>query len=407
MTTSGHPPSRVPEEGSVRHKHSTLAALPDERNRIDMRKTRQSSRTPGRTKSLQLLASCPVLAIRRLRAAALGAALGSLLVLCAAGPGGADSTPLKQHASNLRQENATLSERSQSTLVELYSLESRLRAQQARVDSLRAQVDAVAAEQASVRHQVRLVRRVLTVSQKNLGQRLVRIYETGQPDALAILLGAESLGDAVSNLDFLHALAGQDQSMLRQARRAQASLDRLTRSLTTRESRLSALEEEASAAAGELEAARAERESYLAELASRRRLNDEQIASLEDQARAADRRSTTIAAQQAIAPTPAPATPAPAPTSPPIHGQGRAMTVVATAYALPGTTATGLPVGPGIVAVDPTVIPFGTHMTIPGYGEGVAADTGSAIVGARIDVWVPTEAQASQWGIKTITIYLH
>ena len=77
------------------------------------------------------------------------------------------------------------------------------------------------------------------------------------------------------------------------------------------------------------------------------------------------------------------------------------------AYALPGTTATGLPVGPGIVAVDPTVIPFGTHMTIPGYGEGVAADTGSAIVGARIDVWVPTEAQANQWGVKTVTIYLH
>ena len=45
-------------------------------------------------------------------------------------------------------------------------------------------------------------------------------------------------------------------------------------------------------------------------------------------------------------------------------------------------------------------------MTIPGYGEGVAADTG-AIVGARIDVWVPTEAEAVQWGVKTITIFLH
>jgi 3D (Asp-Asp-Asp) domain-containing protein len=339
------------------------------------------------------------------------AALGSLLVLSAPGPGGADSTSLTRHATDLRQENATLSQQSHSTLVELYSLESRLREQQARVDSLRAEVDAVSAERASVRYRLRLVRHVLEVSQRNLGQRLVRIYETGQPDALAILLGAESLHDAVSNLDFFHALAGQDQNMLQQARRARASLDRLTTSLASRESRLSSLEQEASAAAGELEAARAERQGYLADLASRQRLNDGQIASLEQQARAANRRSTTIAAQQAIAPTPAPATPAPAPppapTSPPVQGQGRALTVVATAYALPGTTATGLPVGPGIVAVDPTVIPFGTHMTIPGYGEGVAADTGSAIVGARIDVWVPTEAQASQWGIKTITIYLH
>ncbi len=83
------------------------------------------------------------------------------------------------------------------------------------------------------------------------------------------------------------------------------------------------------------------------------------------------------------------------------------MTVVSTAYALTGTTATGIPVGPGIVAVDPTVIPLGTRMTIPGYGEGVAADTGSAIQGAMIDVWVPTEAQAIIWGRKTLTIYLH
>ena len=83
------------------------------------------------------------------------------------------------------------------------------------------------------------------------------------------------------------------------------------------------------------------------------------------------------------------------------------MSVQVTAYCLKGTTATGLPVGPGIVAVDPTVIPLGTRMTIPGYGEGVAADTGSAIVGARIDVWVPSEAEANVWGVKTITIYLH
>ena len=53
------------------------------------------------------------------------------------------------------------------------------------------------------------------------------------------------------------------------------------------------------------------------------------------------------------------------------------MTVSATGYCLRGTTATGIPVGWGVVAVDPSVIPLGTRMTIPGYGEGVAADTGS------------------------------
>ena len=82
------------------------------------------------------------------------------------------------------------------------------------------------------------------------------------------------------------------------------------------------------------------------------------------------------------------------------------MTVYATGYCLRGTTATGLPVGPGIVATDPSVIPLGTRMTIPGYGEGVAADTGGAIVGKRIDVWIADCKQAGLFN-RTVTITFH
>ena len=81
--------------------------------------------------------------------------------------------------------------------------------------------------------------------------------------------------------------------------------------------------------------------------------------------------------------------------------------MTATAYTLAGHTATGAPVGYGVVAVDPSVIPLGTRMTIPGYGEGVAADTGGAIQGAVIDLWFPTAAEAANWGRRTVTITLH
>jgi 3D (Asp-Asp-Asp) domain-containing protein len=85
----------------------------------------------------------------------------------------------------------------------------------------------------------------------------------------------------------------------------------------------------------------------------------------------------------------------------------RTLTVSATGYAIHGSTATGVPTGPGVVAVDPGVIPLGTRMTIPGYGEGVAADTGGAVRGASIDLWFPTLAQARAWGRRTVTITLH
>jgi 3D (Asp-Asp-Asp) domain-containing protein len=45
-------------------------------------------------------------------------------------------------------------------------------------------------------------------------------------------------------------------------------------------------------------------------------------------------------------------------------------------------------------------------MFVPGYGDGVAADTGSAVSGRVIDVWFPTCAQALQWGRRVVTVTL-
>jgi 3D (Asp-Asp-Asp) domain-containing protein len=94
----------------------------------------------------------------------------------------------------------------------------------------------------------------------------------------------------------------------------------------------------------------------------------------------------------------------PAPSSP---RTGRQLTVKAYAYALRGTTATGIRVAPGVIAVDPRVIPLGTRLYVPGYGEGIAADTGGDIKGNTIDVWMSSAQAASDWGIKRITITVY
>jgi len=98
---------------------------------------------------------------------------------------------------------------------------------------------------------------------------------------------------------------------------------------------------------------------------------------------------------------------APAIPSGPASAGVRSLTVVATAYALDGRTASGRTAGWGIVAVDPSVIPIGSRLAIPGYGMGVAADTGGAITGARIDVWFPTTAQANAWGNRVVTVTIY
>jgi uncharacterized protein YabE (DUF348 family) len=73
-----------------------------------------------------------------------------------------------------------------------------------------------------------------------------------------------------------------------------------------------------------------------------------------------------------------------------------------------GTTATGvnLRANPNakVIAVDPSVIPLGTKVYVEGYGYAVAADTGSAIKGNKIDVFLPSKSAAYRWGSKRVKI---
>jgi len=95
-----------------------------------------------------------------------------------------------------------------------------------------------------------------------------------------------------------------------------------------------------------------------------------------------------------------------APQPPAVSGGGVTFTVEATAYCLEGTTANGSAAGPGIIAVDPYVIPLGSSVYVEGYGAAIAADTGGAIQGNIIDVWLPCDA-AWIWGRRSVTITVY
>ena len=86
------------------------------------------------------------------------------------------------------------------------------------------------------------------------------------------------------------------------------------------------------------------------------------------------------------------------------------MTVFSTSYdkncaGCSGTTATGLPTGHGVVAVDPKIIPLGTKIYIPGYGEAIAGDTGGNIKGAKIDLGFDN-VKNGWWSARFVEIYI-
>ena len=89
----------------------------------------------------------------------------------------------------------------------------------------------------------------------------------------------------------------------------------------------------------------------------------------------------------------------------------KVMTMEITAYTLgegsgTGRTSIGLVPYEGIVAVDPRVIPYYTKLYIPGYGIAMAGDTGGAIRGNRLDVFMHDWHRAIQWGRRTLDVYI-
>jgi len=104
--------------------------------------------------------------------------------------------------------------------------------------------------------------------------------------------------------------------------------------------------------------------------------------------------------------TPLCAMPAQPVASPPGSGNYTSLGVFqATAYCLTGPTATGVPAGPGKIAVDPSVIPLGTRLYVEGYGECVAVDTGGAIKGRIIDVWYAERDRCMRWGRRSVNVW--
>lgn len=79
----------------------------------------------------------------------------------------------------------------------------------------------------------------------------------------------------------------------------------------------------------------------------------------------------------------------------------------ATAYCLKGRTASGGSVRRGIVAADRRVLPLGTRIQISAgaySGTYTVADTGGAVKGHILDIWMPSCAEANRFGRRTVMV---
>jgi 3D (Asp-Asp-Asp) domain-containing protein len=103
-----------------------------------------------------------------------------------------------------------------------------------------------------------------------------------------------------------------------------------------------------------------------------------------------------------------PAPPPSAPSPPVAKPTARVETFSATAYAIDGRTASGVRTRKGIVAADPRILPLGSRIRVHDAGayDGVYVvhDTGPAIRGREIDIYVPSAAEARRFGRRAVKV---
>lgn len=313
----------------------------------------------------------------------LPAAVLTVLMLVVPAVGLAGRASLHRHHTKLQ----SLASHRRAAVLDLYSLDRRLALAHGRLTTLERRRTTLRAQRASLAHDLVVARHSLHVARSRVGRQLRYLYEAGTVSPIEVVFGARTLDDAMTNLDDLNATTAVSRTLVTELEGARAQLAHEQRALAARAAALAAARARAAATEAALARTRAAREAYVASLAR------DQRAAVERIARKAVAHTSRFQATRSI-------------TSPTVLA-GTHLTVSTTAYSLGGYTSSGLHTGWGVVAVDPSVIPLGTHMMIPGYGEAVAADTGTAIVGNRLDLWFPTLALAQAWGRRTITITIY
>jgi len=80
----------------------------------------------------------------------------------------------------------------------------------------------------------------------------------------------------------------------------------------------------------------------------------------------------------------------------------------ATAYCFSGRTAMGHGVRRGLIAADPRVLRLGSRVYVsagPWSGTYLVSDTGGAIKGKKIDIWVPSCSEARRFGRRSVQVF--
>lgn len=222
-----------------------------------------------------------------------------------------------------------------------------------------------------------------------LGEKIIFSYKYGNNNVARFIIGARDLNEVVNNIYLFKNIMSSEAEIIEQLRFEREEYDRICRKSEEKKAEIEGTKDSITTEKQQLEKSLAENKVLLEKVKGEK----SEIQGLLNEIR---KRIAQI--------------------QPPGLTLVGEWDVVATAYYAfgkggndingNGITAIGLRARKGIIAVDPRVIPLGTRIYIPGYGEALAADTGGWIKGNRVDLCFESREECYRYGRRRIKIYL-
>ncbi len=279
-----------------------------------------------------------------------------------------------------------LSREEENFLEEIISSETKVQVKQEQILSFNNELKNLEEELADLYQKRNELEESIKNRRELLVERIVHTYKYGNDEVTKFILSARNLNEMVNNLYLFRNIMKRDAQLIEQYRFDKEKYNRISRQSEEKKIEIEGLKQQIVLEEEKLQASIAKNKALLQQAKNERSEVQNLLAEIKKRIAAIQPPGLTLIGEWEM---------------------------VATAYYSGGSplcgngiTAIGLRVRKGIVAVDPSVIPLGTRLYIPGYGEALAADTGGAIKGNRIDLAFESLNECYRFGRRRIRVYL-
>ena len=297
-------------------------------------------------------------------------------------PGKAEAITLQELSSKISQ----LSSDEEQLLSEVLAAETQISQKEGEIVSLQGKLDNFEDELKELYKKQNEIKKNIDKLQEELDSNAVKSYKYSNNSVAKMIISAKSLNEVSKVLYIYRRMIRTNQELMRDLEEEKNTYEMIFRKSEDTKNNIKITKENITLEKEALEAYLANKEALLAQVKSEKSEFTNLLAEIKERIRQIQPPGLTLIGE---------------------------WDMVATAYFSGGgglngngITAIGFRAKKGIVAVDPRVIPLGTKLYIPGYGEALAADTGSWIKGNRIDLVFESLEECYRFGRRRLKVYL-